>query len=88
MLNEDEIAKVFNELLESDRKELIKSQRNKIDALIFLGVTRAKVQLKKAIKAGNKKNSAVKRGLEFYLDGNMLDPEFSFLPRTKEIRSS
>jgi len=85
MLNEDEIAKVCNELLESDRKELIKSQRNKIDALIFLGVTRAKVQLKKAIKAGNKKNSAVKRGLEFYLDGNMLDPEFSFLPRTKEI---
>ncbi|MBC8300738.1 MAG: hypothetical protein H8E55_33855, partial [Pelagibacterales bacterium] len=85
MLNENEIAKVFKELIESDREELIKSQRNKIDALIFLGVTRAKVQLKKAIKAGNKKNSGVKRGLEFYLDGNMLDPEFSFLPRTKEI---
>ena len=61
------------------------NNKNTIDALIFLGVARAKVQLKKAIKAGNTKNSKIKLGFEFYLDGNLRNPKNSFLPRANEI---
>lgn len=61
------------------------NNKNTIDALIFLGVARAKVQLKKAIKAGNAKNSKIKLGFEFYLDGNLRNPKNSFLPRANEI---
>ena len=58
---ERERLEFFGELIQSDREELIKSQRNKIDALIFFGVVRAKVQLKKAVKAGHAKNSKVEQ---------------------------
>jgi len=61
------------------------NNKNTIDALIFLGVARAKVQLKKAIKAGNAKNSKIKLGFEFYLDDNLRNPKSSFLPRANEI---
>lgn len=67
-------------------EKLIKSQINKLDALIFFGVVRAKVQLKKAVKAGHAKNSEVEHKFTFYLDVNFpLNRKNSFLPRAKEI---
>jgi hypothetical protein len=81
-----EYEKVFEGLIQSDREEFIKSQRNKIDALIFFGVVRAKVQLKKAVKAGHAKNSKVEQEFKFYLDGNFLhNRKNPLLPRAKEI---
>jgi hypothetical protein len=76
----------FGELIKSDHEGLIKSQINKIDALIFFGVVRAKVQLKKAVKAGHAKNSKVEQEFKFYLDDNFLhNRKNPFLPRAKEI---
>lgn len=67
-------------------EKLIKSQINKLDALIFFGVVRAKVQLKKAVKAGHAKNSKVEHKFTFYLDVNFPhNRKNSFLPRAKEI---
>ena len=83
---ERERLEFFGELIKSDREELIKSQRNKIDALIFFGVVRAKVQLKKAVKAGHAKNSKVEQEFKFYLDDNFFyNRKNPFLPRVKEI---
>ena len=83
---ERERLEFFGELIQSDREELIKSQRNKIDALIFFGVVRAKVQLKKAVKAGHAKNSKVEQEFKFYLDDYfLLNRKNPLLPRAKEI---